>query len=124
MLAEPAPQPRPSFEQAVCWMNGRLMPAAEATVSVFDHGLLYGDGVFEGIRFYHRRAFRLQPQSEPAVFYALVAMRNLTAILALEHHSLTTVLFPAVLGWVCLVILGLLLWRRAALAPAQAKEFR
>jgi len=60
MLAEPAPQPRPSFEQAVCWMNGRLMPAAEATVSVFDHGLLYGDGVFEGIRFYHRRAFRLQ----------------------------------------------------------------
>lgn len=51
-------------------------------------------------------------------------MRNLTAILALEHHSLTTVLFPAVLGWVCLFILGLLLWRRAALAPAQAKEFR
>jgi len=48
MLAEPAPQPRPSFEQAVCWMNGRLMPAAEATVSVFDHGLLYGDGVIEG----------------------------------------------------------------------------
>ena len=41
-------------------MNGRLMPAAEATVSVFDHGLLYGDGVFEGIRFYHRHAFRLE----------------------------------------------------------------
>ncbi len=60
MLAEPAPQPRPPFEQAVCWMNGRLMPAAEATVSVFDHGLLYGDGVFEGIRFYHRHAFRLE----------------------------------------------------------------
>lgn len=46
-------------EQALCWLNGRLMPAAEARVSVLDHGLLYGDGVFEGIRFYHRRAFRL-----------------------------------------------------------------
>jgi len=45
-------------EQALCWLNGRLMPAAEASVSVLDHGLLYGDGVFEGIRFYHRRAFR------------------------------------------------------------------
>ncbi|MCF6255776.1 MAG: branched-chain-amino-acid transaminase [Gammaproteobacteria bacterium] len=46
-------------EQAQCWINGRLMPGSEATVSVFDHGLLYGDGVFEGIRFYQGRAFRL-----------------------------------------------------------------
>lgn len=45
--------------QAICWMNGNLMPASEATVSVFDHGLLYGDGVFEGIRFYHGAPFRL-----------------------------------------------------------------
>jgi len=44
---------------AVCWMNGEVVPAAEATVSVLDHGLLYGDGVFEGIRFYNHRAFRL-----------------------------------------------------------------
>ena len=35
------------------------MPAAEARVSVFDHGLLYGDGVFEGIRFYNGHPFRL-----------------------------------------------------------------
>ncbi len=45
--------------QAICWMNGHTMPASEATVSVFDHGLLYGDGVFEGIRFYHGIPFRL-----------------------------------------------------------------
>ena len=32
----------------------------EARISVYDHGLLYGDGVFEGIRVYHGRAFRLQ----------------------------------------------------------------
>ncbi len=42
-----------------CWLNGRLVAAEEARLSLFDHGLLYGDGVFEGIRFYHRRAFRL-----------------------------------------------------------------
>lgn len=43
----------------VCWMNGRLLPAAEARISVFDHGLLYGDGVFEGLRFYNGHVFRL-----------------------------------------------------------------
>jgi branched-chain amino acid aminotransferase len=41
------------------WMNGRITDAADARVSVFDHGLLYGDGVFEGIRFYGGRSFRL-----------------------------------------------------------------
>ena len=43
------------------WMNGRMVDAAEARVSIFDHGLLYGDGVFEGIRYYSGRAFRLEP---------------------------------------------------------------
>ncbi|MEM6561942.1 MAG: branched-chain-amino-acid transaminase, partial [Planctomycetota bacterium] len=39
------------------WINGELRPNAEATVSVFDHGLLYGDGVFEGIRAYDGHIF-------------------------------------------------------------------
>jgi branched-chain amino acid aminotransferase len=38
-------------------MNGKLVEKAEAVVSVFDHGLLYGDGVFEGIRVYGGRVF-------------------------------------------------------------------
>ena len=42
------------------WMNGRITDAAEARVSIFNHGLLYGDGVFEGIRFYEGRSFRLE----------------------------------------------------------------
>ena len=42
------------------YLNGKLVPKEEATVSVFDHGLLYGDGVFEGIRFYNGRVFRLE----------------------------------------------------------------
>ncbi|MBV9469272.1 MAG: aminotransferase class IV, partial [Abitibacteriaceae bacterium] len=40
------------------YLNGELVPKEKATVSVFDHGFLYGDGVFEGIRVYNRRIFR------------------------------------------------------------------
>jgi branched-chain amino acid aminotransferase len=42
------------------WLDGELVEESEAKISVFDHGLLYGDGVFEGIRFYKRRVFRLE----------------------------------------------------------------
>jgi branched-chain amino acid aminotransferase len=42
------------------WMNGKLVDKADAKVSVYDHGLLYGDGVFEGIRVYHGKVFRLR----------------------------------------------------------------
>ena len=41
------------------WIDGEFYDKANAKVSVFDHGLLYGDGVFEGIRVYNRRVFRL-----------------------------------------------------------------
>ena len=42
------------------YIDGEWYPRATAKVSVFDHGLLYGDGVFEGIRAYSRRIFRLE----------------------------------------------------------------
>jgi branched-chain amino acid aminotransferase len=42
------------------YLNGKLIPEREAKVSVFDHGLLYGDGVFEGIRSYNGRIFELE----------------------------------------------------------------
>lgn len=42
------------------YIDGAFLPESEAKVSVFDHGLLYGDGVFEGIRFYNGRVFRLE----------------------------------------------------------------
>ncbi|NPV69072.1 MAG: branched-chain-amino-acid transaminase [Firmicutes bacterium] len=41
------------------WLDGSLVPTDQAKVSVFDHGLLYGDGVFEGIRGYSGRVFKL-----------------------------------------------------------------
>ncbi len=40
-------------------INGKLIDKADAKVSVYDHGLLYGDGVFEGIRIYDGKVFRL-----------------------------------------------------------------
>jgi branched-chain amino acid aminotransferase len=42
------------------WINGKLYDKADAKISVYDHGLLYGDGVFEGIRAYHGKVFRLK----------------------------------------------------------------
>ena len=42
------------------YLNGKLVDKADATVSVFDHGLLYGDGVFEGIRSYDGLVFKLR----------------------------------------------------------------
>jgi branched-chain amino acid aminotransferase len=43
----------------IIYLDGAYLPKEEAKVSVFDHGLLYGDGVFEGIRAYNGRVFRL-----------------------------------------------------------------
>ena len=41
------------------YLDGEILDEADAKISVFDHGLLYGDGVFEGIRMYNGRVFRL-----------------------------------------------------------------
>src|SRR3954454_10286488 len=42
------------------YVDGKFYAEGEAKISVFDHGLLYGDGIFEGIRFYNGRVFRLE----------------------------------------------------------------
>ena len=42
------------------YIDGEFYDKENAKISVFDHGLLYGDGVFEGIRFYSGRVFRLE----------------------------------------------------------------
>jgi len=44
---------------ALVYINGEFLSSEEAKVSVFDHGYLYGDGVFEGIRVYNGRIFKL-----------------------------------------------------------------
>jgi branched-chain amino acid aminotransferase len=48
----------------VVYIDGKYVDSADAKVSVFDHGLLYGDGVFEGIRIYGGNVFRLDEHLE------------------------------------------------------------
>ncbi|RDH84075.1 MAG: branched-chain-amino-acid transaminase [endosymbiont of Galathealinum brachiosum] len=42
-------------------MNNEIVALEDAKISVMDHGLLYGDGIFEGIRFYNKKAYLLEP---------------------------------------------------------------
>ncbi len=55
------------------------------------------------------------PWSESLVFFGLFAARNLIVVLTLENHSLTTVLFPAVIGAACVLLIALALHRRRIL---------
>jgi branched-chain amino acid aminotransferase len=63
-VIEPAVESRPrratGVKDAKIYIDGKFYSEASAKISVFDHGLLYGDGIFEGIRFYHGRVFRLE----------------------------------------------------------------
>jgi branched-chain amino acid aminotransferase len=52
--------PLPGAPSLQIYLNGALVAKEQAVLSVFDHGLLYGDGVFEGIRAYNGRVFRLK----------------------------------------------------------------
>ena len=53
-----------SFRSMKIYLNGELVNKEDAMVSVFDHGLLYGDGVFEGIRLYDGCVFKLDEHLE------------------------------------------------------------
>lgn len=65
------------------YVNGSLVSRNEATVSVFDHGFLYGDGIFEGIRVYEGRIFKLKEHLERLFMSAKAIM--LTVPLSLEE---------------------------------------
>src|SRR5712691_6779077 len=51
---------KPALKDSMIFIDGKFYSKANAKISVFDHGLLYGDGIFEGIRFYNGRVFRLE----------------------------------------------------------------
>src|SRR2546429_8295915 len=51
---------KPAVKTSQIYLDGKFYSEANAKISVFDHGLLYGDGIFEGIRFYNGRVFRLE----------------------------------------------------------------
>ncbi len=56
------------------YLDGKFVDAADAKVSVFDHGLLYGDGIFEGIRLYGGNIFRLEEHLERLEYSAKALM--------------------------------------------------
>lgn len=62
-----------------------------------------------------RRAWS-HPREESIGFFGMFAARNLFVILALEHYSLTTALFPAAVGFACVIVVLLLAYRRSLLA--------
>ena len=58
-----------------------------------------------------RKAYCL-PAEEQLSFFVLMTLRNLAVIMALEHYSVTTVLFPAATGLACLLLILMLMYRR------------
>lgn len=59
------------------YLNDQLIDSSEAKVSVFDHGLLYGDGIFEGIRLYEGCVFKLEEHLERLEYSAKAIMLNM-----------------------------------------------
>jgi len=59
------------------YLDGKFVDEAEAKISVFDHGLLYGDGVFEGIRLYEGNVFRLEEHLERLEYSAKAILLKL-----------------------------------------------
>ena len=59
------------------YLDGTFVDSADAKVSVFDHGLLYGDGVFEGIRLYDGNIFRLEEHLERLEYSAKAILLDL-----------------------------------------------
>jgi len=64
MLVIMSKESSPIISSGVVYVSGGFRSTAEASVSVFDHGLLYGDGIFEGIRAYNGRIFKLERHIE------------------------------------------------------------
>ncbi|OIO58269.1 MAG: hypothetical protein COX57_00615 [Alphaproteobacteria bacterium CG_4_10_14_0_2_um_filter_63_37] len=64
-----------------------------------------------------RKGYR-HPFEESPLFFAMFGVRNLLAVAALEHYSLTTALFPAALGLACFLGMGMIVWRRSRMAPS------
>ena len=62
-----------------------------------------------------RKAYS-HPYTESLLFFSLFTVRNLIVIIALESHSITTVLFPALIAAACIALMTMIMYRRRALA--------
>lgn len=85
--------------QGICWIDNQLINLEDARISVMDHGLLYGDGIFEGLRFYNKKLLlaeaHLKRLSDSARALAITLPKEINEIHALiqsvideyEHDS-------------------------------------
>src|SRR6202171_2717389 len=79
-------------KQLQIYIDGKFYPEADAKISVFDHGLLYGDGIFEGIRFYNGRVFRLEEHLERLWDSA----RSICLEIPMSMHEMTEALLETI----------------------------
>ena len=79
MFAPPQPQLycTAAVREMKIFIDGQFLGEQDAKVSVFDHGLLYGDGVFEGIRAYNGRVFKLKEHIDRLFYSAKAILLNL-----------------------------------------------
>src|SRR6266704_4708633 len=96
-VVEPAIEGRPrptsvGIKEAKIYVDGKFYSEVDAKISVFDHGLLYGDGIFEGIRFYNGRVFRLEGHLERLWDSA----RSICLEIAMSMHEMTEALLETV----------------------------
>jgi branched-chain amino acid aminotransferase len=92
--------------EPVYWLNGRLASAAEAVLPLNDHGLLYGDGVFEGVRFYSKKPFRLRPHLDRLALSARALMLTIPINQAALERAVAEVIaaFDEADGYIRLVV--------------------
>src|SRR5207244_10980411 len=81
-----------TMKESKIFIDGKFHAEADAKVSVFDHGLLYGDGIFEGIRFYSGRVFRLEAHLERLWDSA----RSICLEIPMSHRALTEALLETI----------------------------
>src|SRR5215467_8710946 len=67
------------------YVDGKYYGERDAKISVFDHGLLYGDGIFEGIRAYNGRVFKLKEHIDRLFFSA----KGILLQMPLDHAEMT-----------------------------------
>ena len=78
-------------KELVVYIDGKFHPKADAKISVYDHGLLYGDGVFEGIRAYNKVVFRLKEHIERLYRSA----RSIMLQVPMTHEQMITAVLRA-----------------------------
>src|SRR2546428_1453777 len=76
----------------VTYVNGAFVPKEEAKISVYDHGFLYGDGIFEGIRIYNGNIFKCKEHLDRLYDSAKSIMLNIP----LSYEEMKTVLIETV----------------------------